>query len=78
MSEEERIVKFIISARQNYLYEKWSEEHNKTCRSRNKDGAIGGRISWVFTIFSIGLGVRVKCACKGEGSEIDLSDYEDW
>ncbi len=41
----------------------------------NMTGAIGGQYTYLFTPTSIGVVVRVKCAC---GAEIDLSNYEDW
>lgn len=40
-----------------------------------KIGAIGGRWTWSFTPTSIGLIVKIKCAC---GAEEDLTDCSDW
>ena len=52
----------------------WLREHNKTCRysERGSQGAIGGRLTYNFCPNSLGLVVKVECAC---GEEVDLTDY---
>ncbi|GMQ95321.1 MAG: hypothetical protein BMS9Abin13_434 [Patescibacteria group bacterium] len=55
----------------------WLKEHNKTCSFADigNQGAIGGRISYIFTPTGIGCVVEVKCAC---GEKVDITDYGDW
>jgi len=38
-------------------------------------GAIGGALTYIFGPTSIGVVVKVKCAC---GKELDVTDYENW
>jgi len=52
----------------------WAEKHNKECPVKNS-GTIGGRITYTFTPTSLGMIVKVKCAC---GENTDLTNYEDW
>ena len=55
-------------------------DNNHACKFEKKHGmkyagAIGGRLTYSFTPTSLGCIVKVKCAC---GSEIDLTEYEEW
>ena len=56
---------------------KWLEEHNKECRFADSmnQGAIGGRLSYIFTPTSLGVLTKVRCAC---GEEIDVTDVSNW
>jgi hypothetical protein len=57
-------------------YEKineWRREHE--CPYKYNQGAIGGRITYEFTPTGIGICTSAKCAC---GSNIDVTNYEDW
>ena len=38
-------------------------------------GAIGGKISYEFTVTGIGVAIVVRCGC---GEEEDLTDYASW
>lgn len=38
-------------------------------------GAIGGALTYSFTPTTLGVVIKVKCAC---GKEIDVTDYEGW
>lgn len=55
----------------------WLATHNKECRYADpcKTGAIGGRLTYLFTPTSLGLITKVRCAC---GKTVDLTDYESW
>jgi hypothetical protein len=55
----------------------WLPEHDKNCRHAGgkNSGAIGGRLSYLFTPTSIGVVVKVMCAC---GGECDITDYSQW
>ncbi len=39
------------------------------------EGAIGGKLTYMFTNTELGQVVQVKCAC---GEVCDLTDYEGW
>lgn len=74
-------MKFELTKVELERFQNWKTEHDKTCSlvptedNPFASGAIGGRISYHFTPTSIGLGVRVSCAC---GSEENVTDYESW
>lgn len=53
----------------------WDREHIRTCPIVNRQVAIGGRLTYSFTPSSLGLVIKVKCAC---GEEIDVTEYRDW
>ena len=53
----------------------WLKRHNKTCKFAKKRGTIDGRLTYCFTLTSLGLVTKVKCACGEEG---DLTDYKSW
>lgn len=39
------------------------------------EGAIGGKISYIFTPTSLGIAKSVECAC---GQKSNVTDYSDW
>lgn len=49
-------------------------ESNHKCSMRYY-GAIGGALTYSFTPTTLGVVIKVKCAC---GKEIDVTDYEGW
>lgn len=51
----------------------WQKNHN--CILDNVRTAIGGRETFSFTPTSVGVVVKISCAC---GEEKDLSDYDSW
>ena len=57
----------------------WLEQHDckllKNPDGSFKIGAIGGRFTYSFTPTSLGVVIKVKCACE---QEIDVTFYEDW
>jgi hypothetical protein len=66
------------------LFEKFKEEHEKTCVYHGDTMANPGHIRYftptsAYTIFfkptGVGDGVHVKCLC---GAEVDITDYELW
>ena len=71
-------IRFELDKGQESEYEEWKTKHDKHCKLRGKDGAIGGRISFKFIPTSLGCIVRIKCACNSSDSELDLSHSEDW
>lgn len=68
---------FQLSEKEREVESKWLKKHNKTCIFKNPDkqGAIGGRISYIFTPTSLGVLTKIKCAC---GEQIDITDVSDW
>lgn len=54
---------------------KWQQEHNQSCIYRNNSGAIGGATTFSFTPTSVGMVIKIKCAC---GQEYDATDYKSW
>ena len=62
-------VAFGLSADQQRQHDEW-KHHCSTYA-----GAIGGRLSYVFTPTGLGTCVTVKCIC---GEELDLTDSENW
>lgn len=67
---ETRVALFWVEKDQAKRMSKFSDDHR--CCQR---GAIGGAISYIFAPTSLGVVVKVKCAC---GKELDVSDYEGW
>ena len=54
--------------------DKWLKKHRKKCSLKNT-GAIGGAISYEFTLTGIGMAIEVKCAC---GKSKNVTDYGCW
>ncbi len=65
-------MKFEIDLDQLMKISEWDKEHKCT---NKEQGAIGGKLMYMFTPTSIGSVVKVRCSC---GSEIDVSNYKDW
>ena len=55
---------------------KWLKRHNKKCPDKflDKQGAIGGRLSYHFTPTGVGTAAVVHCRC---GKKVDLTP-DDW
>ena len=57
----------------------WLKQHDcklpKNPNGSFRVGAIDGRFTYSFTPTSLGVVIKVKCAC---GQEIDVTPYEDW
>jgi hypothetical protein len=51
----------------------WDKNHK--CNMKDNVGAIGGRITYSFTLTGLGTITKVKCAC---GEELDLTEYGEW
>lgn len=70
-------MEFTLTEEQSKKAADWKEKHDKTCifADPNKQGAIGGRITYCFTGTSLGIIAKIKCGC---GEELDLTDYEEW
>lgn len=68
---------FGLSKEEQIKFNKWIQKHNKKCKYSDsmKTGAIGGRLTYMFTPTSLGVITKVKCAC---GEEIDLTDTDLW
>jgi hypothetical protein len=61
---------FEITDEQTKKVEQWDQ-----CKGK-PSGAIGGRLSYIFTPTSLGVAVTVSCAiCQ---QELDLTDYGRW
>lgn len=63
-------------------YTEWDDKHYPKCKFYDDgtkvdspQGAIGGRLTFSFTPTSVGLIIRVECAC---GEKIDCTDYSCW
>lgn len=52
-------------------------KHDKKCEFANSmnQGAIGGRLTYMFTPTSLGMITKVKCAC---GKVFNLTDVSEW
>lgn len=73
---------FTLTIEDNNKVREWLDTHNKTCKfyddgstPSNPCGAIGGRLTHMFTPTGLGLIITVNCAC---GENIDLTDVENW
>lgn len=64
---------FELTDEQAEQIDEWRREHE--CPYRYHQGAIGGRITYEFTPTGLGIAAGAKCAC---GSEINVTNYEDW
>lgn len=71
------LMKFEITPKEMKQINSWLAEHDKECpyTQREKQGAIGGRLTYQFTPTGLGIVTRVICGC---GAETDISDYETW
>ena len=78
VEEAENKIMFNLTDKDYKKINEWREKHDKKCKLYMNDGAIGGRISYIFTPTSLGVICTVECACKSEDSKIDLTDYENW
>lgn len=67
------IATFTVDGEELDLLQEWLKKHNEECpyASPKRQGAIGGRLTYMFTPTSIGTIATVKCAC---GEEIDLDN----
>ena len=68
---------FELNEKESENLKKWDEEHYKVCPygDPKKQGCIGGVLTFMFTPTTMGLVVKVKCAC---GEVKDCSDYGSW
>ncbi len=66
-------MKFELDEEQVRKFKEWDKKHREKCDS--DAGAIGGRLSFVFTPTGMGPLIHVECLC---GEEINLTDSEDW
>ncbi len=62
-------MRFELTEEQYGKYEEWAD-HCDTYA-----GAIGGRLSFVFTPTGLGTCLQVKCIC---GEKLELTNTEDW
>lgn len=62
---------FELTDKDNEEAKVWLDEHDKTCRfkDRSSQGAAGGRLTYSFTPTGIGLMKKISCAC---GSEVSV------
>ena len=68
-------MEFKLNEKDSEKIKTWFEEHScEFSRQGAYLGAIGGRITYLFTPTSLGTVVKVRCAC---GEEIDITEY-DW
>lgn len=68
-------MKFELNETEIQKYALWNSKHIKTCPIYGMSGAIGGRLSFIFTPTSLGVITSVKCAC---GKEKTLTDFNEW
>ncbi len=68
-------MKFELNEDEFEKYTLWNSEHIKICPLYNMSGAIGGRLSFIFTPTSLGVITIVKCAC---GEEKTLTNFNEW
>lgn len=71
---------FYVTPHQVEKFSEWDSEHVAAKHPPGPDGlryegAIGGRVTWMFTRTSLGIVTKVKCAC---GATLDLTEYESW
>ena len=61
-------VDYTIDGDERELLSEWLAEHNETCQFADpyKTGAIGERLTFLFTPTSIGTFCSVRCACGEE------------
>lgn len=67
-------IHFELSSQEEINLENWNTEHLKE-KHKGKEpysGAIGGRLTFLFTSTGIGVFCKVRCSC---GVEEDLTDY---
>lgn len=77
-------MQFSLTEEELIIYRKWLNEHNKECIYSSEressniaslTGAIGGRLSFIFTPTGLGNIVQVKCIC---GATNTLTNFENW
>lgn len=70
-------MEFNLSKKETARYLLWLKLHNETCSYGNleKQGAIGGQLSFKFTPTSLGVVKIVACTC---GAALDLTPYDEW
>ncbi len=68
---------FSLTEKENEDLQKWLKKHDKKCRFANPmmQGAIGGKLTYMFTPTSLGVITKVRCSC---GNEKCISDFTDW
>lgn len=68
---------FNVDKEESAKLNEWLKKHDESCRFADpeKQGAIGGRLTYSFTPTSLGCVAKVRCAC---GGEVDLTNYEHW
>ena len=68
---------FTLNEKEKSEATEWLKKHDKTCKYKklNKQGAIGGRITYKFTPTSLGVIIVVECTC---GKKIDITDVDSW
>ena len=69
---ETRTAMFYVDAVQLKKINEFASDHKCSMRYH---GAIGGALTYSFTPTTLGVVVKLTCAC---GAEIDVSDYEGW
>lgn len=65
---------FDLSGEQRKQVEEWRSLHQQECPI-TYGGAIGGKYTWQFTPTSLGIVIKIVCAC---GGSVDVSDYDMW
>lgn len=66
---------FELSSYENKKLAKWYSEHKCQFVDPTNCGAIGGRLTYVFTPTSLGVISSVRCAC---GEEETLTNFDEW
>lgn len=72
-------MKFELSEIENAKFKTWNEAHLLEFHSGKHpySGAIGGRVTFHFTLTSLGCICQVSCGhCKK--SDFDITDYSKW
>lgn len=72
---------FSLDEEQEKRFQEWDKEHKKTCKlceTPFSAGAIGGRLSYCFIPTGLGIIIKIRCACKENDWELDVTDYECW
>ena len=73
--------RFCLSPVEQERFVAWDAGHYHDCKffddgsGSSKTGAIGGRLTFCFTVTSIGVVAVVRCAC---GAEADVTDFSAW
>jgi hypothetical protein len=75
---EEIVRTYSVNLRQEKVLNAWMNAHRKDCIWMDPDtykGAIGGGPTFSFSDTSLGTVCKVKCIC---GTEVDITEYQDW